>query len=75
MTTQMQSRTVEELNDLLKGEISAAETYVQLLKKLGDHPKAEVLKKIEAETREKIENVFLPRSRAHISQLDQISGM
>lgn len=46
------STAVDTLNSLLRGEISATETYQQALAKVGDEPGANALRQIHADHRE-----------------------
>lgn len=65
--------TIDTLNSLLRGEISATETYQQALAKVGDEPGAEELRRIHREHRETA-NALRVHVHDHGGKPDQGSG-
>jgi uncharacterized protein (TIGR02284 family) len=63
----------DTLNSLLRGELSAVETYQQALTKLSDEPGALDLRRIEAEHREAV-NLLRQHILDHGDQPDSSSG-
>lgn len=70
----MQDHTIDTLQSLLRGEISAAETYKQALDKLGDDPTAMNLRQIHIDHREAA-NTLRIHVRQHGGKPDQDSGV
>lgn len=66
--------TIDTLNSLLRGEISATETYQQALAKVGDEPGAMELSRIHVEHREAA-NTLRQHVHHHGGKPDQGSGM
>jgi uncharacterized protein (TIGR02284 family) len=69
----MASEPVKTLNSLLRGEISATETYQQALEKVGDDPGAADLRRIHVEHREAA-NTLRQHVHSHGGKPDQGSG-
>jgi uncharacterized protein (TIGR02284 family) len=67
------SHTVDTLNSLLRGELSATETYQQALAKLGNEPEAAELRRIHREHREAA-NTLRQHIHSHGGKPDQDSG-
>lgn len=65
--------TIDTLNKLLRGEISATETYQQALAKVGDEPGAEEMRRIHREHREAA-NTLRKHIHDHGGQPEQGSG-
>src|SRR5262245_53559837 len=64
---------LECLNSLLRGELSATETYQQALAKVGNDPKAAELRRIHEEHRDAA-NTLRQHIHAHGGKPDQGSG-
>jgi uncharacterized protein (TIGR02284 family) len=73
-TSQQAKEQTDLLNALLRGEISAVETYQQALEKLGSDPAALELRKIHDEHREAA-NTLRVHVHQHGEQPDQDSGV
>jgi len=67
------TENIDILNSLLRGELSATETYQQALEKLSDDPGAMVLRKIHEEHREAA-NTLRRHVRDHGGQPEHGSG-
>jgi uncharacterized protein (TIGR02284 family) len=65
--------TIDTLNSLLRGELSATETYQQALAKVGDEPGAEEVRRIHREHRETA-NAIRQHIHEHGGKPDQGSG-
>ena len=63
----------DTLNSLLRGELSATETYQQALSKVGNEPEAEELRRIHVEHREAA-NTWRQHAHQHGCKPDQGSG-
>jgi uncharacterized protein (TIGR02284 family) len=48
------NKIIDQLNEILRGERSAAETYVQVLEKIGDEPQSDTVRKTKAEHMEAV---------------------
>lgn len=68
------TNTIDTLNSLLRGEISASETYQQALDRVGDDPGAEEVRRIHREHREAA-NTLRQHVHHHGGKPDQGSGM
>lgn len=66
--------TIDTLNSLLRGELSATETYQQALAKLGDTKGADELRRIHTEHREAA-NTLRKHVHHHGGKPDQSSGL
>jgi uncharacterized protein (TIGR02284 family) len=69
----MTDKSVDTLNSLLRGELSATETYQQALAKVGNEPMASELKRIHEEHRDAA-NTLRQHVRQHGGKPDQDSG-
>lgn len=69
----MQTNTTETLNEIVRGEISALETYDQVLEKVGDDPRAAELRSLRSDHEEAV-SVFSQHVEVRGDDADKDSG-